>query len=715
MLNSGWEKHKTQRSEDDDERAGVTIDSHTSDQRSSKMELPPQEATTASAPSLPHNLHDLKRPALLTLCRIWNVKASGKVRSGGLASRDATEDATQANSLTRRTQNTDLVYRLQAAAANQGDDGDESSESGESDADDRDSSMSTTTPETTATIATTTSTLPRSPAFSTFQNLPRCEDTPSGGKRAREESPQDHVDHVLPQRPTQPLKSRCTMAATQHGPLTASPTHARKMAPLPRKSVLPTIKMALQSGCPSPTREALGEGKTTWSSSEEEDANGGLYPALPSPTRVPQFTFTCSPTARESPREKPLPALPASPTRSLTSSATSSVLAQLNARLAASGHAPASLTSSSSKPHSLHHSASAASLLRAKASNQSLSSSTSQRFDAAHTNDWSRQGGIDSHWSMKRYRSQGNLKDAAEGQQPQQPVAKKIRRDPEGSELAQASTSPQRPHAGTPAAKALEQPPAATSALAKKPSPTTNAPSLAHRAKQRIASGPRPSLLSSRKSKARSSLSAARMGRKSLVGGGNKENGGSASVISKKAPSRMLPSVPRIPSVALGGKGKGKPVEGAACSSTASSSTQVRPRVVSRAVPPTVSTTTHTAPSSASATHAPQRRFFAFGATTMKNGKDKTRDQQHQTSCNDKALPLSPSKTNNLNVATTARPPSPTKATKAVPTPAPTSTPQSNALRVAQARKRAAEESRRRMKVMQQQRAGGGSTGVKAA
>ena len=256
-------------------------------------------------------------------------------------------------------------------------------------------------------------------------------------------------------------------------------------------------------------------------------STSALYPILPSspapgssssssrpssPVRttqqaVPQFTFTCGspPAATKTAAQK------SDTTPALSASATSSVLAQLNARLAASGHP--TLPTSPSQPRGLHHSPSASSLLRGKeARGMSPSRSTTQQlFDTAHESTWKKDAGIDSHWSVKRYRSKTDLRaeaDSAHGAQEQPHSAKKLKR-----EDAQAPSPMKQRIAAITSASTTAAPPARSAAPATQPS--SNPPPSSFRQKVRIVSA----ATKKQARKSRSSISTVgRMGRKSLVG-----------------------------------------------------------------------------------------------------------------------------------------------------------------------------------------------------
>lgn len=201
----------------------------------------------------------------------------------------------------------------------------------------------------------------------------------SPSKRQRSPSPQSHSEAMAPAQPAAVTSS-------------SSP---RRLAGLPRKSMAPATFAYIP---PLPV-----------SNMEASMASPGLYPALPSvgtesadnaqqdsvatDDSVPKFTFTC-----------PLGGTSASSSSSLTASA--SVLQQLNARLAASGVPPATLTSSSMRPM-LSGSPSASSLIRSKSSNDLVAPRGAERFERAHQKQWSKTGSIAEHWSLGRKGGRG--------------------------------------------------------------------------------------------------------------------------------------------------------------------------------------------------------------------------------------------------------------------------------------------------------------------
>lgn len=202
----------------------------------------------------------------------------------------------------------------------------------------------------------------------------------------------------------------------------------RKLAGLPRKSLAPATFAYIP---PVPVSDI-----------ETSTCSSGLYPALPSTgTQVDnneegcpsamnhdeaKFTFTC-----------PLGDALVSSTSSLPASA--SVLQQLNARLAASGVPPATLTSASTRPM-LSHSPSASSLIRSKSSNELAASKGAQRFERAHQKQWSKTGSIAEHWSLGR--KGGKSRSISATHSPEQEGSRKKKVKVEDGQENRSSTGP---------------------------------------------------------------------------------------------------------------------------------------------------------------------------------------------------------------------------------------------------------------------------------
>ncbi|PWN21871.1 hypothetical protein BCV69DRAFT_158252 [Microstroma glucosiphilum] len=312
---------------------------------------------SAMPEALPVDLTELKRPALVQLCKQWDVKAVGK--------------------------NTDLVEKLMDAQA-QRMNGHEAASCDPATTDD-DTSMSASSSAEPSRDSLTTPRLPEAALPESVASLEEANCTMPGAftvtsphaspsKRQRSPSPQSHSE---------------AMAPAEAAAVTSS-SSPRRLAGLPRKSVAPATFAYIP---PLPV-----------SKMEASTASPGLYPALPSvgtegaenaqqeslatDDSVPKFTFTC-----------PLGSTSASSSSSLTASA--SVLQQLNARLAASGVPPATLTSSSMRPM-LSSSPSASSLIRSKSSNDLAAPRGAERFERAHQKQWSKTGSIAEHWSLEK-------------------------------------------------------------------------------------------------------------------------------------------------------------------------------------------------------------------------------------------------------------------------------------------------------------------------
>lgn len=474
----------------------------------------------------------------------------------------------------------------------------------------------------------------------------------STAKRSRSSTPaRDSQPDVTPT--LQPPSASLSPPSTSSSSVAELPVR-RPLASLPRKS---RAAPSLLSSPERPTPSNL------------QYSSPKVYPALPPPSpfsegssklqtaseatsAFPVFTFTCPPPSSTTtgPSSKPdsdwlAPLGPNQPVSS-TLSASASVLASLNARLLAAGKSSATLAAPGSSSISTSSSfafgeTSAAGLLRNKKTEVTIKGA--ERFEKAHQTQWKKDNSIAQHWSLGRRAGGGALQRDGGNNDHHQDKRARVASSSTLEHRPMAQISPKKDIAeGSKVAQVTQQQPIAR--------PTPSSP-----AKMRLMA-----------KKSRSSISAAGGAiKKRVLGGGTPLSRPMAATATNGLLRKPLPTP--TSQTAMAGTVRGAPPARPAS-----------PLSVARSASTTL-------PSKAplAERHASQQNASLFRSTSMAKTTSLQQDPAKKATTKPQ-LPAASSVRSTPTSSSSSRPMDSAKA---------------NALRVLEARRRAAEESRKRIQL----------------